>query len=368
MRSPLVSFVIPVFNGSVTLNDCLTAILNQSSSIPFEVIVVNNNSRDDSVQIALRHPVRVVDEPTQGRSQARNHGLREATGEWIAFVDCDVILDPNWLDELHRTVVLNDHTGGQGRIFPATKKRSFFSDYREYLIRSQTQGRFCHLDAEHFFYPMINSAACLYRKIDLLAVDGFDVELESHEDIDLTWRLWMRGATFAVAFSAHARVYWPHGGYINYLIRSWRMGRSLGHLYRLWDITILQSVKIPALDQKTVFHLMMACQNFVFSTAFTRSQIHLLKAQRSRGRLLARTGDIRFQIGNSEVIVVNAGVRLIWTSRSLILKDCSTLVKFSVPRDDRGVGANDFRRLVKAHRLELEASGLIRVFRSSAAD
>jgi glycosyltransferase involved in cell wall biosynthesis len=363
-----VSFVIPVFNGSATLDACLSSILQQKTTLNFEVIVVDNNSSDGSEQIASRYPVRVLRESAQGRSPARNRGVREAQGEWIGFIDCDVVLDPKWLEEMHRTVVMNHHSGGQGKIYPAAKKNSLFAAYRAHLINNQTQGRFCHLDAEHFFYPMINTAACLYRKEELVAVGGFDEALESHEDIDLTWRLWMKGATFVVANSAEAQVYWPHGGYRRYLVRAWNMGHSLAVLYRLWDITILQNVQIPPDNGRTVFQLMAAFQDFVFATAFRRGSLLINKTRRRPPRVLCRLPEVRFGIGHGEFIVVNASVRTTWTSESLILKDCAKQVKINLPRENLGTNFDDFRYLLQVHREALVQSGFIRIFKEISAD
>jgi glycosyltransferase involved in cell wall biosynthesis len=86
----LVSVVIPVRNGSRYLREAIQSVVDQDYS-PLEVIVVDNNSDDDSriVASAVAGPVRVVDEPTPGATHARNTGIRLARGEFLALQDAD---------------------------------------------------------------------------------------------------------------------------------------------------------------------------------------------------------------------------------------------------------------------------------------
>jgi glycosyltransferase involved in cell wall biosynthesis len=87
-----ISVVIPVFNRSRTIRYCLDSVLNQSLR-PFEVIVVDDCSTDDTAQIVREYCdplVRcVVLEKNAGAQAARNRGIREAQGDWIAFQDSD---------------------------------------------------------------------------------------------------------------------------------------------------------------------------------------------------------------------------------------------------------------------------------------
>jgi len=73
-------------------------------ALRWELIVVDNNSTDNTRSVADgfrgRLPLRCVFEPRQGLSAARNHGVRDATGEWIVFTDDDVDVDPAWLAQL----------------------------------------------------------------------------------------------------------------------------------------------------------------------------------------------------------------------------------------------------------------------------
>ncbi|MGH9163193.1 MAG: glycosyltransferase family 2 protein [Vicinamibacteraceae bacterium] len=90
---PLISFVIPAFNSDEYIGETLRSISSQEAD-NYEVVVVDDCSTDDTAQIvetwAARDPrVRYVQGAGKGPGDARNLGIREATGEWICFVDSD---------------------------------------------------------------------------------------------------------------------------------------------------------------------------------------------------------------------------------------------------------------------------------------
>lgn len=95
---PTVSVVIPAYNESQRIDQCLEAVLAQS---PDEVIVVDNNCTDDTIERAERHAgVRIVQEPQQGIGFARAAGFNAARGEIIARIDVDTIVGPGWVDAI----------------------------------------------------------------------------------------------------------------------------------------------------------------------------------------------------------------------------------------------------------------------------
>jgi len=67
-----------------------------------EIIVVDNNSTDNTQEVIRQFPARYVFEPQVGRGPARNKGVQESQGKYLAFIDSDCIADPNWLKELVR--------------------------------------------------------------------------------------------------------------------------------------------------------------------------------------------------------------------------------------------------------------------------
>lgn len=101
MAGPEVSVVIPVRDGAASLPPLLESLAAQD--LPrdrFEVIVVDNASRDATAEIAAAAGARVVSEPRPNRSGARNAGVAAARAAVIAFTDADCVATPGWLAAL----------------------------------------------------------------------------------------------------------------------------------------------------------------------------------------------------------------------------------------------------------------------------
>ena len=98
MNAPTISAIIPCYNGAAFLRETLESVLSQTLPV-LEVIVVDDGSADDSGAIAESFGpiVRVIRQSNQGESVARNRGIDEAKGEWIAFVDADDLWSPEKL-------------------------------------------------------------------------------------------------------------------------------------------------------------------------------------------------------------------------------------------------------------------------------
>lgn len=96
---PLVSVVAPVYNNGPYLERCIDSLLGQQDvGGPYEVILVDNGSTDESLAIAGRYPqVTLLEESKRGAYPARNAGIRRAEAPLIAFTDGDCEADPDWL-------------------------------------------------------------------------------------------------------------------------------------------------------------------------------------------------------------------------------------------------------------------------------
>lgn len=96
--APLISCIVPVFNGESHLRETLDSILAQTHR-PIEVIVVVDGSSDASAEIALGYgpPVRLVRQDERGPAGTRNRGIEEARGDYLAFLDQDDLWHPEKL-------------------------------------------------------------------------------------------------------------------------------------------------------------------------------------------------------------------------------------------------------------------------------
>jgi glycosyltransferase involved in cell wall biosynthesis len=101
--TPAVSVVIPARDEASTLPALLRSLQAQTLERErFEVIVVDNDSSDDTAAVAAGHGAKVVHEPVANRSRARNHGVAAASAPLYAFTDADCVADPRWLEALLR--------------------------------------------------------------------------------------------------------------------------------------------------------------------------------------------------------------------------------------------------------------------------
>lgn len=102
VEDPGFSVVIPLYNKAGQITATLGSVLSQTV-LPREVIVIDNGSTDGSVEAvtAIAHPLlRLVHEAQRGPGPARNRGIAEAGGDWIAFLDADDLWAPNHLEVL----------------------------------------------------------------------------------------------------------------------------------------------------------------------------------------------------------------------------------------------------------------------------
>lgn len=139
-----VSIIICTYNRGDSLGDTLQSICNLHvpQELDLEVLIVDNNSRDNTKQIVERFHdegnarLRYIFEPRQGLSFARNAGIEAAKGEFILFTDDDVIVDPNWLSELADAFLQHGADCAGGKILPVWpgERPSWLSARNEYAL------------------------------------------------------------------------------------------------------------------------------------------------------------------------------------------------------------------------------------------
>ena len=106
MKKPVVSVLIPVYNTEKYISACLQSI-SQQSFTDFEIICIDDGSIDHSLQILKRiaqteSRLKIIEQSNQGVAATRNRLLQEATGEYIAFVDADDLIEPDYLLKLYQ--------------------------------------------------------------------------------------------------------------------------------------------------------------------------------------------------------------------------------------------------------------------------
>lgn len=109
MSNPLISVIVPVYNVELYLNECISSLINQTYQ-NLEIIIVDDGSTDKSGSICDSFKdsrIKVYHKQNGGLSDARNYGLKFATGDYILFVDSDDFLDLNMINVLVENAISN---------------------------------------------------------------------------------------------------------------------------------------------------------------------------------------------------------------------------------------------------------------------
>ncbi|SFD31818.1 glycosyltransferase family 2 protein [Streptomyces aidingensis] len=181
---PAVSVVVPCYNAARTLPACLAAIAAQRVT-PDEVVVVDDASTDASAAVARAAGVRVVDQPVnRGVSAARNRGAAETTAEVIFYVDADVALAPDALENALAILDAEPETGCVHGIYETTP---LIDDgpLEHYKILSNHYWR---RRATGLTGTALFALGAIRREV-LERAGGFDESLRDGEDVELSIRL-----------------------------------------------------------------------------------------------------------------------------------------------------------------------------------
>lgn len=213
---PLVTVVVPVLNGEATVGDCLTSLTRMDfPPQEREILVVFQPSTDRTLEIVQRHPVRIVVEERRGVSYARNKGIAESRGKFIAFLDADCSASVGWLRELVKGLSEGSAAAGEAVSFPPRTPVERYVAIRKPLWRESTR----HGRSHPWF--LFGTAAVRRDVFDRVGV--FDTTFPpGAEDIDFCWRFFDAGLEVvecpkAIAFHRHRvtrRALWKqHVGY-----------------------------------------------------------------------------------------------------------------------------------------------------------
>lgn len=196
MKHPLISVIIPVYNGGYAFACSLLA-LEKTKFSDWELIVVDDGSTDNSVAIARKFGATILDTGgRKGPGAARNQGAKSATGEYLCFIDADCEICGDVITELAKTLrELPEVDALFGSYDNAPQATNFLSQYRNLLHHYvHQQGK---EDASTFW-----AGFGVVKRSLFLEVGGFDTQLYSRpsiEDIELGYRLKQRGSQIYLA-------------------------------------------------------------------------------------------------------------------------------------------------------------------------
>lgn len=216
-KYPFISVVIANYNGKDYLRTCLNSLL-KSSMTDYEVLVIDNNSTDSSVEIIQEFAkkdsrIKVLkNRINRGVPFSRNKAIKKALGSILVFLDNDTRVDKDWLKGITKTF-LNDETIGalQCKIFDFHRtdviqevgmKLYPYTGFGTPLGRGQK-------DHGQFDKPkeiIALGAASAVRKEVARKINGFDLELiHTTDDLDFSWRIWIAG--YRVVLAPNSKIY-----------------------------------------------------------------------------------------------------------------------------------------------------------------
>ncbi len=199
-RHPRVSVVVCAYNAERTIDRCLASLaaLNYPD---YEVIVVNDGSRDRTLEIAQQHGFcRIVSQPNKGLSVARNVGAAAATGEIVAYTDSDCVADPDWLAYLVAKMEAGGLAVCGGPNFPPPE------DSLVPAAVAVAPGGPTHVLLSDEIAEHIAGCNMAFRREALLHLGGFDpIFHAAGDDVDICWRF--QDAGYVIGFSPAAVVW-----------------------------------------------------------------------------------------------------------------------------------------------------------------
>jgi GT2 family glycosyltransferase len=199
-----VSIIIPTFNGSSRIGNCLDALLKQTARADSEILVVNDGSTDKTVDVVARYSgVRLINQVNAGPAAARNRGANEANGSLILFTDDDCVPTQDWLSSMISAFDDPEVFGVKGAYRTTQKGLVARFVQIEYEDRYRLMARLHSID-------FIDTYSAGFRRDHFLEMKGYDTSfpVACAEDIELSYRMSARG--WKLRFVPTAIVYHTH--------------------------------------------------------------------------------------------------------------------------------------------------------------
>lgn len=193
--TPKFSIIILNFNGGNLIINCIESILN-SNSKSYEIIVIDNNSTDNSEKICKeKFPfIHLIKNPTNIGMSARNIGLNKSLGEFIIFLDSDTIVTSNWLEKFYDSFQKNGPGLYQPKFLRLDDHKiidsagNFINIFGLGFARGK--GEIDSGQYENFIKTNYAAGACIFSSKKIVnSIGGIEpLFFAYHDDVDLGWR------------------------------------------------------------------------------------------------------------------------------------------------------------------------------------
>ncbi len=195
---PLISIIIPVFNGARTLEKCLNAIYKSEYS-NFEVIVVDDGSIDNSIKIAEKFPCKIISkEENTGAGESRNIGAKFSRGEIIFFTDSDCVIKKDTILQVIESFKKgSDIVAGTYSKTPLPHS-NLFSTY---------QNLFCYYNYLNSSVALFGTQCAAIKKKIFIKLKGFDTSIKSATVEDLNFQYKIQETKYKTKVNMNAQVF-----------------------------------------------------------------------------------------------------------------------------------------------------------------
>ncbi|MEI6352796.1 MAG: glycosyltransferase family 2 protein [Candidatus Nomurabacteria bacterium] len=195
-----ISLIIPAHNEELYIKECIESVIKNSNNKFLEIIVIDNASNDNTALIASEFKnIKVIREENKGLTHARERGLKEAKGDYLAYIDADCILPIGWIEKVEKIFLKEKNIvslSGPYRYHDASKIDKIIMEIFWWTTAP----------VSYFFVGyMILGGNFVARKSTLIEIGGFDTSIKFYgEDTNIARRLSKKGKTkWSMSFFIH---------------------------------------------------------------------------------------------------------------------------------------------------------------------
>jgi glycosyltransferase involved in cell wall biosynthesis len=187
MKKPLISIIIPAFNEEGSIEKTLISLKSQKTKVPYEIIVCDNNSTDNTYNIAKKYANKVMKEKKQGGVYARNAAFKKSSGKYLVHTDADTFFPDNFIQEAYKIFKAEKYAG-----FMCGNWDLYEGDELSMKIKSSVWGflfsTFMKIQSKRNIVTLIGWCMCTPRRV-FEKVGGFLPRLDYFEDLLYSYRI-----------------------------------------------------------------------------------------------------------------------------------------------------------------------------------
>ncbi len=260
MNNIQVSIIVPIYNAGKYIEDCANSILTQTFS-NLELILVDDGSKDNSLELCQRiaekdSRVKVLHKENGGTSSAKNYGIKNAIGDYIAFCDADDTLDNEYIENLYKGVAIYNADACVGNVaFTRTCDSKVVSQRTVEMY----EGIFSLKEFMEYYPKYMPNAVIgapwnkLYRRSIIIENElVFNTKIKNNEDTHFNFEF----------LAKCENIYVSKAPYYNYMDRVEVVSASKGYIPNIFEIyTLTYKKAVDFLNEIDLYDEYISFQN-----------------------------------------------------------------------------------------------------------